>query len=106
MAKLILAYHHLKVNDKAVVSALHDNILLCLQNHSNLISDEDLFEIFKAMCVSRSGSREMHKTIEYILSFRVKRIAENKEMIQNFFDIGNKSGLISPATLQSIRLLI
>lgn len=102
MAKIISAFHLMRITDKEVVTALHDNILLSLQNHSNLISDDDLFEIFKAMCVSRCGSREMHKTIEYILSFRLQRISENKELLEKFFEIGNKSGLISPATLQSI----
>lgn len=96
----------MRINDKEVATALHDNILLSLQNHSNLISDEDLLEIFKAMCISRCGTREMHKTIEYILSFRLERLSENRELLDQFYEIGNKSGLITPATLQSISQLL
>lgn len=106
MSKIILAYSAMRVTDKELVSALHDNILLSLQNHSNLISDEDLLEVFEAMCASRCGSREMHKTIEYIISFRLLRIAENRDMLKRFYDVGNKSGLITPATLQSIGELL
>jgi hypothetical protein len=106
MSKIILALHQIRFADKELVTALHDNILLSLQNHTNLISDEDLLEVFEAICASRCGSREMHKTIEYILSFRLLRIAENRDMLSRLHDVGNKSGLISPATLQSIRELL
>jgi hypothetical protein len=106
MGKIILTFQALRVVDKELVSALHDNILLSLQNHSNLISDDDLLEVFEAMCTSRCGSREMHKTIEYIVSFRLLRIAENRDLLKRFYEVGNKSGLITPATLQSIGELL
>jgi hypothetical protein len=106
MAKIILTFHSMRVTDKELTTALHDNILLSLQNHSNLISDEDLLEVFEAMCACRCGTREMHKTIEYILSFRLLRIAENRDILKRFYDVGNKSGLITPATLQSIGELL
>jgi hypothetical protein len=102
MAKLIRSYHLLHIQDKEVSTMLHNNLLLSLQNHSIHISNDDLYEIFLTMNITRTGSREMYKTLEYILNIRLPKIAEDAPLIKKFFAVVNKSGLVAQSTLMQM----
>ena len=78
---------------------LHDNLLLSIQYHSDQVNNEDLYEILLTMNISRSGSREMYKTLEYILCLRLKKIAEDVDLFKKIYEMLTKSGLVSQDTL-------
>lgn len=99
MAKLLRAYHLLEAGDAEIEAMLHDNLLQSIQNHSSYISNEDLYEIFLTFVITRGGSRELYKTMEYLLNFRLAKIGEDKELVSKFFAAASKSGLVSSATL-------
>jgi len=99
MAKLLRAYHVMEVGDKEIEAMLHDNLLQCVQKHSSLISNEDLFEIFLTFVITRSGTRELYKTLEYLINFRLPKIGQDSELALKFYDAANKSGLVSSETL-------
>ena len=96
-----------EVKDDTFYQEMETYILANLQKNSDKISDENLLEILLTFCMTRRGSRELHKTIEYIVNIRVERIGkENAELLGKFYVLYTNSGLVSPDTLRKIEIYL
>lgn len=106
MSKLLRSLHIMNYVDKEIHEVLHSNILQSLQHHSVHIDNNDLYDIFLTMNITRSGSREMYKTLEYIINIRLVSIGEDNDLLNKFFATANKSGLLSQETILRIANLL
>ena len=99
MAKLVRTYFYTSVDDKEMVNLLLGNLLMVMQNHSEVLDDESLLQIFLTLHITRFGTREMYTTVDYLISIRLPEIIKDSKMTNKIYFTALKSGLMSQSIM-------
>lgn len=102
MAKILRAEHTLKIEDKEIASVLLNHILVSLQEYSHLLSNEDFYEVYFSLHKTRQGSREMYRTLDYIMSLRLPEIIKDTQLTRKLYAVAGTSGLTDPELLRHL----
>lgn len=102
MSKILRAHHTIQVEDKELSGVFLNHILVSLQQYSHLLDQEDFYEVFFSLHKTRQGSREMYRTLDYILSLRLPEIIKDTQLTRRFYAVAGTSGLTDPELLKHL----
>ncbi len=99
------AYHITENDDKQFEAVLERHVINNLKRMDDL-TIEDLFEVVSSYNVTRIGSRELYKILEFVLREKMGDIAKNPEIARGMYYLYTTSGLCSPELLRKLQFIV
>jgi hypothetical protein len=102
MAKLCKAMYILEKEGHPLFKMVENLVLGGLRDVGDKLSHEELYEIALSFNLTRTGSREFYKVLEYTLRNRMQEIGKDKQMARKLFEMYSRSALCSPSFIEEI----
>ena len=99
------AYHITENDDKAFEALLERHVISSLKRLDQLTT-EDLYEVASSYNVTRTGSRELYKILEFVIRDKLEEIAKNTDVARGLYYLYTTSGLCSPELLKKLQFIV
>jgi len=105
LSQIAKAYHITENDDKQFEGVLERHVINNLKKMDEL-TNEELFEVVSSYNVTRIGSRELYKVLEFVLREKMGDIAKNPEIARGMYYLYTTSGLCSPELLRKLQFIV
>jgi len=105
LSSISKAYHITENDDKQFESILEKHVIINLRKIDQLTA-EDVFEVASSYNVTRIGSRELYKLLEFIIREKMEDIAKKPEIARGLYYLYTTSGLCSPELLKKLQFVV
>lgn len=105
LALIAKAYHITENDDKQFEGILERYVINGLKRLDQVNVDE-LFEVASSYNVTRVGSREIYKILEFVIREKFEAIAKKPEVARGLYFLYTTSGLCSPELLRKLQMVV
>ena len=104
--KIKKAYYILEVDNKELFDMIEGISIYLLKNYSADLTNDQLYEIVLSYNMTRKGTREMYKLLEFIIGTKLNALNDNPELLKKIYIIYRDSGLCSEHFLDTLSKLV
>ena len=102
LAQLAKSFYIFEKEDLPIFKEIESMIIWLFQNDPDILTKEDLYQIVFCFTVTRMGSRQFYKILEFSLTLKLKELGKDPELSDKLFQMFDKSGLCSINFLEKL----
>lgn len=102
LAQLAKSLYIFEKEDLPIFKQIESMIIWLFQNDPDILTKEDLYHIVFCFTVTRMGSRQFYKILEFSLTLKIFELGKDPILSEKLFQMFDKSGLCSVEFLEKL----